>query len=97
MNARLHILNKAPDHGRYRRCLETLETGDVLVLMESGVLALATDPFFASRLEGIEVYAIRGDDMATYPHLPGTEPGVEVIDYPRFVDLICRLGSPVSW
>lgn len=97
MNARLHILNKAPDHNRYRHCLEALEAGDVLVLMESGVLALATDPFFASRLEGIEVYAISGGDMATYPHLPGSESGVEVIDYPGFVDLICRLGSPVSW
>lgn len=96
MNPRLHVLNKAPDHTRCGRCLETLEAGDVLVLMESGVLALTADPFLASRLGDVQVYAI-SSDMAAYSQRPEPGSGVEVIDYPGFVELVCRIGSPVNW
>lgn len=96
MTARLHILNKAPDHPRYRHCLDALEPGDSLILMESGVLALLADPMLPSRLEGIQVYALR-DDLAACSRSAGPGTGVDVIDYREFVNLICQIGSPVGW
>lgn len=96
MNARLHTLNKAPDHPRCQRCLEALEAGDVLVLMESGVLALAADSFLAPCPDDVQIYAI-SSDLTAYSQLPPPEPGVEMIDYPGFVELVCRIGSPVNW
>lgn len=96
MTARLHTLNKAPDHVRYRSCLETLAPGDVLVLMESGVLALAADPSFGSHREDVQVYVISGD-VAACPQLPVADSGVEVIDHSGFLELVRRIGSPLAW
>ena len=96
MTPRLHILNKAPDHPRYQRCIEALEAGDLLVLMESGVLALITETSVESVPDDVKVYAI-SDDMAAYSQCPAPESRAGMIDYSEFVELICRIGSPVSW
>lgn len=37
----LHILNKPPEHSRYRLCLAALGPQDMILLIENGVLALA--------------------------------------------------------
>lgn len=36
----LHILNKPPEHGRYRLCLSAIGPEDGLLLTENGVLAV---------------------------------------------------------
>ena len=96
MNSRLHILNKAPDHPRYRQCLAALEAGDVLVLIESGVLLLADEARFQSALDNVQVYAIAGD-LEAYSSIPGPESTAETIEYQALVELVWRVGSPVSW
>ena len=96
MSARLHMLNKAPDHPRYRQCLAALEAGDVLVLMESGVLALTDGAPFASAPDDVQVYAIAGD-LAVYSRMRVLKTGVGTIDYQGFTELVCRIGSPLSW
>lgn len=40
---RLHLLNKAPDHPRFQRCLASIGAEDTLVLLENGVLAVSLD------------------------------------------------------
>ena len=96
MTSRLHILNKAPDHPRYQHCLEALEAGDVLVLIESGVLTLTTEVSVESVPDDVQLYAIR-NDMAFYSQSPVPEYRVKMIDYSELVELVCRIGSPVSW
>jgi len=93
MNSRLHILNKHPRHGR---CLDALEAGDVLVLMESGVLVLTGGTRFPSIPDNVQVYAI-GGDLATYSQMPAPEVAFESIDYRGFIELVCRIGSPLNW
>jgi|AntDeeMinimDraft_4_1070355.scaffolds.fasta_scaffold00088_53 tRNA 2-thiouridine synthesizing protein B len=96
MNSRLHILNKPPDHPRHGRCLDALEAGDVLVLMESGVLVLTGGTRFPSIPDNVQVYAI-GGDLATYSQMPAPEVAFESIDYRGFIELVCRIGSPLNW
>ena len=36
----LHILNKPPEHSRYRLCLAAVEPEDAVLLIENGVLAV---------------------------------------------------------
>lgn len=40
----LHILNKTPEHRRFRLCLAAFAEGDRLLLTENGVLALVRCP-----------------------------------------------------
>lgn len=93
MSGRLHVLNKAPDHPRFNRCLETMSDGDRLILMESGLFALTperVDPRLKTRQ--IAALAPDAEDLSTHPDID-----VSVLDYGDFIALICEHGSPVMW
>ncbi|TDT41510.1 sulfur relay protein TusB/DsrH [Halospina denitrificans] len=96
MKTRLHILNKPVDHPRYRRCLEALEPGDVLVLMESGVLVLMDGAHFPSIMDDVQVYAM-AEDLAVYSRMQALEADVRPLGYQGLIELVCRLGSPLNW
>jgi sulfur transfer complex TusBCD TusB component (DsrH family) len=64
--------------------------------MESGVLVLTGGTRFPSIPDNVQVYAI-GGDLATYSQMPAPEVAFESIDYRGFIELVCRIGSPLNW
>lgn len=87
----LHILNKTPEHPRFRECLGMLGPDDALALSENGVLALAGgQPFGLER-----VYALRTDLSAR--GLSATGATVQPIDYPDLVELTLEAKRVISW
>ena len=91
----LHIVSRSPfTHDALERCRTAFTPGDLLLLIEDGVLALATPDRFLSDLQPHVVYVLRSDAQARGMTLPAT---VEGIDYTGFVDLVARCSKSVSW
>jgi len=95
MSARLHVINKPPEHPRFQRCMDAIADGDGLVLREAAVLALLQ----AEALPGtmfVAVHAIERDMDALGIK---TDPGLsfQVVDYETFIDLVCDYESPIYW
>ena len=87
----LHLLNKAPDHARFARCLQNLQPGDTLVLMENAVLALA-DSSLALPDNG---YALQADAQAR--GLDTESSKYTLLDYPELVQLTAEHPRMISW
>jgi|AntRauTorcE11898_2_1112593.scaffolds.fasta_scaffold142975_1 tRNA 2-thiouridine synthesizing protein B len=88
----LHILNKHPDHSRFRSCLDAMAAGDALLLIENAVLALADT--------GIQLpegtHALQADCEAR--GLSGHRHGeVEQLDYTGMTRLTDRFPRLISW
>ncbi|MDX1634344.1 MAG: sulfurtransferase complex subunit TusB [Marinobacter sp.] len=89
---RLHLINKAPDHPRFGRCLASLCAGDSLVLMENAVLAVAGD----HGLPAENVMALADDLEAR--GLAGADHGtVTAIAMPELVALTETHASIINW
>ncbi|GGY82096.1 sulfurtransferase complex subunit TusB [Marinobacter zhanjiangensis] len=88
----LHILNKHPDHTRFRACLDAMAPGDALLLIENAVLALAD---VAIPLPEV-TYALQADCEARglSAHRPRE---VEQLDYIGMTHLTDRFPRLISW
>lgn len=87
----LHILNKPPEHPRFRQCLAMLGQHDVLLLTEDAVLALAS----ASLPPGTSCQVLAADLQAR-----GIRPDAgtaQVIDYSDMVALTIHARRVISW
>lgn len=87
----LHTVNKSPFQTKtLEDCARFLQAGDILLLLEDGVLACQAGTQQSALLEGImktaEVHAIRADIKAR--GLTDLMPGIQVTDYAGFVDLV---------
>ncbi len=89
---RLHLLNKAPDHARFRRCLASIGAGDTLVLMENAVLAVAGD--HALPATGVAALA---DDLAARGLTDDTDGAVTAISVEELVALTETHTTVISW
>lgn len=72
----LHILNKPPEHPRFRQCLAMLGQHDVLLLTEDAVLALASaslPPGTSCQVLAADLQA-RGSGLMPAPHKSSTIP-----------------------
>lgn len=86
----LHILNKSPDHGRFRQCLEAAQATDQILLIEDAVLSLAVaDVELPKATRALEAdAAARG--------LSGVAPE-QLIDYRGMVELSASADRIISW
>ncbi|MFC4260467.1 sulfurtransferase complex subunit TusB [Marinobacter lacisalsi] len=90
--ATLHILNKRPEHHRFRACLDAMAPGDVLLLIENAVLALADAGVHLP--EGTR--ALQADCVARgLVTRPGEK--VELLDYLGMTHLTDRFSRLISW
>ncbi|MBF0368117.1 MAG: sulfurtransferase complex subunit TusB [Magnetococcales bacterium] len=87
----LHTVNKSPfGNGSLESCLRFMNAGDVLLLLEDGVNGAIAGTSMVGLIEQAmaknEVYAISADLKAR--GLTNLIPGIKVIDYAGFVDLV---------
>lgn len=91
----LHIVSKSPfTHDALERCRATLAPDDAIVLIEDGVLALATAAQFIDAAKPHSVYILKADAQARGLDLPAQ---VQRVDYNGFVDLVAKFDKSVSW
>ena len=90
--AALHILNKHPDHPRFGACLDAMAPGDILLLIENGVLALVET--------GLQLpeatHALKADCDARGLGTQSRKGGKEV-DYTGMITLTDRFSRLISW
>ncbi|MCG7199583.1 sulfurtransferase complex subunit TusB [Marinobacter pelagius] len=87
----LHILNKSPEHPRFARCLSMASPDDAILLIENGVLGLASAAISTSG----QLLALAPDMAAR--GLDDGSTSFETIDYDGMVDLTTRAQQVVSW
>lgn len=87
----LHILNKSPEHPRFRLCLEAVSDVDQLLLIENAVLALS--------LEGIELPGSRIMALASDLDARGVAVNtpVDTIHYDGMVAVAAAADRVISW
>lgn len=89
----LHILNKSPDHPRFRACLEAVLVDDALVLTENAVLGLT----MAQTALPPSLYAITTDIDARGLQGLLEASSAQSIDYPALVALTEAAQRIISW
>lgn len=87
----LHILNKAPGHPRADQCLAAVGSGDALLLIENGVLHLATGQLPAIA----EQFALDPDASARGLQTVASE--VTRLAFPDMVSLSLKAQRIISW
>lgn len=87
----LHIVNKSPYmKGSLESCIRVAQKDDPILLIEDAVLGAAAGGGIESLIQGAmkdhQIYALGADLMAR--GIDGLTPGVKVVDYGGFVELV---------
>lgn len=87
----LHTVNKSPfQNTSLESCIRFTSPGDVILLIEDGVLAAQADTskseLLISAMAKADVYALQADLKARA--LTNLVPGVKITDYAGFVELV---------
>ena len=90
-NSTLHILNKTPEHPRYKTCIQALTPSDTLVLIENGVLSVAGN----HRDAPCKLYALKADMDAR--GLEAASEVINTINYDELVQLTTNHAKIISW
>jgi|AntRauTorcE11897_2_1112592.scaffolds.fasta_scaffold25544_4 tRNA 2-thiouridine synthesizing protein B len=87
----LHILNKSPEHSRYRLCLAAVGSEDAVLLTENGVLATARPP----EIDPKRWFALGPDLQARglSSHLSKDQ----TLSYDDMVELTATAENVISW
>ncbi|WP_226596391.1 sulfurtransferase complex subunit TusB [Marinobacter nauticus] len=91
VNTTLHIINKAPEHARFRHCLASVQQGDTLLLIEDAVLALLDRE---RQLPGAS-YGLETDANARA--VANRVPAEQLVDYAGFVQLTVIHSRIINW
>ncbi|RKR79006.1 sulfurtransferase complex subunit TusB [Marinobacter nauticus] len=91
VNTTLHIINKAPEHARFRHCLASVQQGDTLLLIEDAVLALLDRE---RQLPGAS-YGLEADANARA--VANRVPSEQLVDYAGFVQLTVNHSRIINW
>ncbi|MBW3196411.1 sulfurtransferase complex subunit TusB [Marinobacter nauticus] len=91
VNTTLHIINKAPEHARFRHCLASVQQGDTLLLIEDAVLALLDRE---RQLPGAS-YGLETDANARA--VANRVPAEQLVDYAGFVQLTVNHSRIINW
>jgi len=96
----LHTVNKSPyERNTLESCLNHVQEGDVVLLIEDGVYAALKGGRVAevlSAVKGVKICALSADVKAR--GLDGRLiDGVEVVDYGGFVDLVEQTDKTQAW
>ncbi|MCI4680329.1 sulfurtransferase complex subunit TusB [Rhodoblastus acidophilus] len=98
----LHTVNKSPyERNALKSCLDHLCAGDLVLLIEDGVLAARRGGAFAQAINAAKgnckFYAL-GPDLAARGIASGDViEGVETVDYAGFVDLAADATRVCAW
>lgn len=87
----LHILNKPPEHPRFRHCLASIGLDDTLLLTENGVLATIDNDI---RLPP-RTFSLSADMEAR--GIPAATTTVQTIDHTGMVNLTTEHTQIISW
>jgi len=87
----LHILNKPPEHSRYRLCLSAIGPDDGLLLTENGVLAVTQ----LLEINSEQYFALRPDLEARglLSHISRDQ----TVSFDGMVDLTASAENVISW
>ena len=89
--ATLHIINKAPEHARFRHCLASVQQGDTLLLIEDAVLALLDRE---KQLPGA-FYGLEADANARA--VANRVSADKLVNYAGFVQLTANHSRIINW
>jgi tRNA 2-thiouridine synthesizing protein B len=98
----LHTVNKSPfERSAFISALNHLRPGDALLMLEDGVVGAHKSGAFAGLLAGAaagcSVYVLVPDMMARGMKAEDLAPGVELVDYGGFVDLVAAHQKTQAW
>jgi tRNA 2-thiouridine synthesizing protein B len=97
----LHIINRSPfQYTTLQSCLEYAQSGDVIVLIEDGVLGAVKGSLFSDRLlkalQHLSIYVLEADLIARGLK-ENCLPGIHCINYEGFVDLTAFHSPIQTW
>jgi len=92
----LHIVNKSPhERSSLASALAHARAGHAVLLIEDAVVA-ATAGSLAAAPAGVALYAL-GPDLQARGLVARVAPGVSVVDYAGFVELVAAHPRVQSW
>ncbi|WP_038033841.1 sulfurtransferase complex subunit TusB [Thermopetrobacter sp. TC1] len=99
--ALLHTVNKSPyERNTLESCLNHVQEGDTVLLIEDGVYAVIKGGRAADVLasvKGVKIAALSADLKARGITADKMIDGVEVVDYGGFVDLVTSNDKVQAW
>ena len=98
----LHTVNKSPfDRTALKTCLNHMAIGDVMLMIEDGVVGARKGGAFAGALQAklgsCAIYALAPDLAARGIKPEDLVDGVKLVDYAGFVDLAAESERVCSW
>jgi tRNA 2-thiouridine synthesizing protein B len=98
----LHTVNKSPyERNALKSCLDHLSAGDLVLLIEDGVLAARKGGAFAQVLGDVgrscKIYALNPDLAARGIGVGDLVEGIQTVDYGGFVDLAADATRVCAW
>ena len=97
----LHTVNKSPfEKSSFDSCLGHALEGSAILLYEDGVYAAMKGTAAGEKMEaaqGVKFYVLGPDMKARGVAEERLADGVEVVDYPKFVDLATEYEKVVAW
>lgn len=92
----LHIINQSPfESFSLNSCLDVIQAGDVILLIEDGVIAAAVSTI-KFEFSKFGLYALKSDVIAR-GLLNQMQPEILVIGYEDFVDLTIKHHPICTW
>jgi tRNA 2-thiouridine synthesizing protein B len=98
----LHTVNKSPfERNALQSCVAHMGTGDAILMFEDAVVGArkgsAAAPLIEAAAQTGKVYVLGADMAARGLKADDIVPGVQVVDYGGFVDLVTGHGRTVAW
>ncbi len=98
----LHTVNKSPyERNSLKSCLDHIAAGDVVLLIEDGVLGARKGGTFAQTLADAKascaIYALGADLAARGVKQEDLAEGIKLVDYAGFVDLAASAARVCAW
>ena len=91
----LHILNKPPEHSRFRLCLSAMQPEDGLLLIENGVLAVAVTGAETLDVNNERCFALQPDLEAR--GLSSKISPDQTVSFVDMVELVTSAENVISW
>ena len=92
----LHTISKTPSSKLLTSCLEAIAKDDGVLFLEDGVYYLWKNIKDLTYTEQYEYYALKEDLLARGIEITSIK-GVNLVDYPAFVDLCEKYEKIINW
>ena len=92
----LHTISKTPTSNLLTTCLEAIAKDDGILFLEDGVYYIWKDIKDLIYTDQYECYALKEDLIARGIEITSLK-GVNLVDYPAFVDLCEKYEKIINW